>query len=213
MYANLIRLIILKSLGITQDRQCVTDSLRPVVQFYLVPDSPDDWRFFEATFSNALLKNQRIFSLRLHLLITLGSFILNFELAPAYVTDLEVGFEMLCEHKDLTVLGDKDHNSIDKDAELFAHNRIWLKTLPRANQKAQLPHERWGFLNSVRQMIETVNPKLSKLFHIEVDNAHTFLGLCTKLYTRLIAHKLCMYINCLLEKPEFLQIKALAFPN
>ena len=143
MYAfNLIRQIILKSLDISQDRQCVIDSLPlAVVQFYLVPSSTGDWRAFEATFRKVPSKKQTIFGFKLHLLITLGGLILDFELAPANVTDLEVGFEMLSGHTDLTVLGDKAYISAEKAAELFAHNRIRLMTLPRSNQKAQLPQQ------------------------------------------------------------------------
>jgi hypothetical protein len=215
MYAfNLIRQIILKSLDIAQDRQCVIDSLPlPVVQFYLVPGSTGDWRAFEATFGKVPSKKQTIFGFKLPLLITLGGLILDFELAPANVTDLEVGFEMLCDHTDLTVLGDKAYISAEKAAELFAHNSIRLMTLPRSNQKAQLSQHQRAFLNGVRQMIETVNHQLSELFHIELNHAHTFWGLCTRLYTKLTAHTLCIYLNRLLGKPEFLQIKALAFPN
>ena len=49
-------------------------------------------------------------------------------------------------------------------------------------------------------------------FHIEKNYAHTFWGLCTRLISKLTAHTLCIYINRFLGKPEFLQIKALAFP-
>ncbi|RJP50276.1 MAG: IS982 family transposase, partial [Anaerolineaceae bacterium] len=59
---------------------------------------------------------------------------------------------------------------------------------------------------------ETVNAQLSNQFKIEVNHAHTFWGLCTRLYTKLAAHTLCIYINRILGKPAFLQIKALAFP-
>jgi hypothetical protein len=61
-------------------------------------------------------------------------------------------------------------------------------------------------------MIETVNGQLTAQFHIEINHAHTFWGLCTRLYAKLTAHTLCIYINRLLDKPDFLQIKALAFP-
>ena len=50
-------------------------------------------------------------------------------------------------------------------------------------------------------------------FAIEKNSAHTFWGLCTRLISKLTAHTLCIYINRLLGKPDFLQIKALAFPN
>jgi len=215
MYAfNLIRKVILKSLDIAQDRQCVMDSLPlPVVQFYLAPGSTGDWRAFEATYGKVPSKKQTIFGFKLHLLITLSGLILDFELAPANVTDLEVGFEMLCEHTDLNVLGDKAYISAEKAAELFANNRIRLMTLPRRNQKVQMPAKQQTFLNGVRQMIETVNHQLSELFQIEINHAHTFWGLCTRLYSKLTAHTLCIYINRLLGKPDFLQIKSLAFPN
>ena len=215
MYAfNLIRKVILKSLDIAQDRQCVMDSLPlPVVQFYLAPGSTGDWRAFEATYGKVPSKKQTIFGFKLHLLITLSGLILDFELAPANVTDLEVGFEMLCEHTDLNVLGDKAYISAEKAAELFANNRIRLMTLPRRNQKVQMPAKQQTFLNGVRQMIETVNHQLSELFQIEINHAHTFWGLCTRLYSKLTAHTLCIYINRLLDKPDFLQIKSLPFPN
>jgi len=215
MYAfNLIRKVVLKSLDIAQARQCVIDSLPlPVVQFYLVPGSTGEWRAFEATYGKVPSKKQTIFGFKLHLLITLGGVILDFELAPANLNDLEVGFEMLCEHTDLSVLGDKAYISAEKAAQLFANHRIRLMTLLRRNQKIQMPAEQRIFLNGVRQMIETVNHQLSEIFQIEINHAHTFWGLCTRLYNKLAAHTLCIYINRLLGKPDFLQIKSLAFPN
>jgi hypothetical protein len=112
----------------------------------------------------------------------------------------------------LQVLGDKAYISAAKAAQLWKENRIQLKTIPRRNQHKQLPRATQRLFNSVRQIIETVNAQLSAQFHIEVNHAHTFWGLCTRLYTKLAAHTLCVYINRLLGKPDFLQIKALAFP-
>jgi hypothetical protein len=61
------------------------------------------------------------------------------------------------------------------------------------------------------QIIETVNGQLSNQFNIEINHAHTFWGLCTRLLTKLATHTLCVYINRLLGKPDFLRMKALAF--
>jgi hypothetical protein len=211
---NLIRRVVLQMLDLAQDRQCVIDSLPiPVVQFYLVPGSTGDWRAYGATFGKVPSKKQTIFGYKLHLLITLGGLILDFELAPANVTDLEVGFELLSEHTDLEVLGDKGYISATKAAELWHHNHLRLRTLPRRNQKKQLPKPVRRLFNAIRQVIETVNSQLSEQFHIEINHAHTFWGLCTRLISKLTAHTLCIYLNRLLGKPEFLQIKALAFPN
>ena len=210
---NIIRRVILQSLDVAQDRQCVIDSLPlPVVQFYLVPACSGDWKASGCTFGKVPSKKQTIFGYKLHLLITMNGIILDFELAPANEFDLEVGFELLSEHTDLNVLGDKAYISAKKAAQLWQDNRIQLKTIPRRNQRKQLPPFLQHLYNSVRQRIETVNAQLSQQLKIQINHAHTFWGLCTRLYTKLTAHTLCIYINRLLGKPDFLQIKSLAFP-
>jgi hypothetical protein len=211
---NLVRKAVLQMMDLAQDRQCVIDSLPiPVVQFYLVPSSTGDWKAYGAKFGKVPSKKETIFGYKLHLLITLNGLILDFELAPANVPDLAVGAEMLAEHTDLDVLGDKAYISAQQAARLLHQNRIRLLTLPRRNQKPQLPKVVERLINAVRQIIETVNSQLSGQFNIERNHAHSFWGLCARLYTKLTAHTLCIYINRLLGKPSFLQIKALAFPN
>lgn len=211
---NLIRRTVLQMLDLAQDTQCVIDSLPvPVVQFYLVPGSTGDWKAHGATFGKVSSRSETIFGYKLHLLVTMGGLILDFELAPANATDLQVGFEMLTEHTDLDVLGDKAYISAEKAAQLWQHNRVRLRTVPRRNQKKQLPDHLKKIYNKVRQIIETVNGQLSEQFNIEKNHAHTFWGLCTRLYTKLTAHTLCIYLNRLLGNSNFLQIKALAFPN
>jgi hypothetical protein len=211
---NFIRRVVLGSLDVAQDKQCVIDSLPvPVVQFYLVPSSSGDWKAYEATFGKVPSKKQTIFGYKLHLLITLGGVILDYALAPANAPDLEVGYELLSDHSDLDVLGDKAYISASKAAELWQGQRVRLRTLPRRNQQHKVSARTQHLFNAVRQIIETVNGQLSQQFHIETNHAHTFWGLCTRLHTKLAAHTLCVYINRLLGKTEFLQIKALAFPN
>jgi hypothetical protein len=201
----------LRRLDVAQDRQCLIDSLPiPVVPFHLVPSSTGDWRAYGARFGKVPSKNQTIFGYRLHLLTTLGGVILDFELAPANESDLEVGFELLMEPTDLDVLGDKGYISAEKADELWQANRLCLRTLPRRNQKEQVSRDVQHLFNAVRQRIETVNGQLTEQFHVEINHAHTFCGLCARLNTKLTAHVLCIYINRLRGKAEFLQNKALS---
>jgi IS5 family transposase len=210
---NLIRQAVLQMLDVSQDGQCAIDSLPvPVVQFHLVPGSTGDWQVHGATFGKVSSKKLTIFGYKLHLLITLGGVILDFELAPANEGDLAVGVELLERHTDVTVYGDKGYISAEVAAELLRANRLRLLTLPRANQKTHVPAPVRKTFNAVRQIIETVSGQLTEQFHIEHNQAHTFWGLCTRLYTKLTAHTLCIFINRLLGKPDFLQIKGLAFP-
>lgn len=184
----------------------------PVVEFHLVPGSTGDRKAHEATYGRIASKKQIIFGYRLHLLITLGGVILDFELAPANASDLEVGYELLVEHTDLEVLGDKGYISAAKAAELWEDNGIRLYTLPRRNQKQQAAPAYRHLHNAVRQIIETVNSQLTEQFNVESNHAHTFWGLCTRLYTKLAAHTICIYLNRLLGNADFLHIKSLAFP-
>ena len=211
---NLIRKTLVQHLDLSRDGHCVIDSLPiPAVAFHLVPSSSNDWAAYGAKFGKVSSKQETIFGYKLHLLIALNGTILDFELAPANATDLQVGEELLSQHTDLLVLGDKGYISADVAAELLRRNGIRLLALRRKNQKAQLPEFLTHTINKVRQIIETVNGQLTEQFGVERNRAHSFWGLCARLYTKLTAHTICIYINRLLENPKPLRIKALAFPN
>lgn len=138
--------------------------------------------------------------------------IVDFELASASATDLSVGYQLLSRHQNKQVIGDKAYISTQVKDQLAQLNRIDLITLPRRNQKQLISRETKRWINEIRQMVETVNGQLSEQFHIKKNHAHSFWGLCTRLYSKLTAHTLCIYLNRLFKKESFLQIKELAFP-
>ena len=188
---NEMRRMMLAQIDLFRDQHCVLDSLPiPVVQFHLAPQSRGDWPAHGANYGKVSSKKMTIYGFKLHMLITKGGLILDFELAPASVGDLAIGRELLEEH----------------------HNRIRLLSKPRSNQKIQIPAAARRLYDRVRQIIETVNSQLVAQFSIETNHAHTFRGLCARLYTKLTAHTLCIYINRLLGVQDYLQIKKLAFP-
>jgi hypothetical protein len=215
MYAiNLLRRIVLSLLDVAQDRQCALDSLPlPVVAFHLVPGCSREWAAHGATFGRVPSKRETIFGYKLHLLVTLGGVILDFELAPANAMDLAVGEELLAQWADLLAIGDKAYVSAPVAAALWEAHRVRLVTLPRRNQRKQVGAEFRKAVNAARAIIETVNFQLTEQFGIERNRAHSFWGLCARLYTKLTAHTLCIYLNRLLGDADFLRIKALALPN
>lgn len=210
---NLIRKAVLGLLDLAQDRQCLLDSLPvAVVGFHLAPQAGSDWREHGATFGKVSSKKITIFGYKLHLALAVNGTIVDFELAPANETDLAVGQELLSAYSDLLAMGDKGYIS-QAVREECAERNVRLLTLPRSNQKQQVSREAKYRFNRLRQIIETVNGQLTQQFNIETNHAHSFWGLCTRLYAKLTAHTMCIYINRLLGKTEFLQIKALAFSN
>lgn len=123
-----------------------------------------------------------------------------------------MGEELLREQTDLVVIGDKGYISAEVAATLAAHNRIRLLTILRRNQTQQLPPEVARVLNGHRQIIETVHGQLTEQVHITTNHVHSFWGLCTRLYTKLTAHTLSVYLNRLVGNEQPLHIKQLAFP-
>ena len=126
---------------------------------------------------------------------------------------MAVGRQLLAEHDNRIVIGDKAYVSALAAEELWQYNRIRLLTKLHKNQKKQIPALIFRLFDSVRQIIETVTSQLNAQFSIETNHAHTLRGLCARLYTKLSAHTLCIHINRLLGVPDYLQIKQLAFPN
>lgn len=211
---NHIRQMVLQVLDVALDQQCVIDSLPvPVVQFHLVPASTGDWAAHGATFGRCPTKKQTIYGYRLHLLITVGGTILDFVLTSANADERDAARDLLEDKRNLTVIGDKGYVSAPLAAELRERCQIRLLTLPRRNQHLQVEPSVRRLINQVRQIIETVNGQLTEQFQIETNHAHSFWGLCARLYTKLAAHTLCLYLNRLLGNPDWLRIKALAFPN
>lgn len=210
---GLIRQVVMAQLDLSADGQAVIDSMPvPVVKFHLVPGSRGDWREHRADFGRCASKKITFFGFKLHLLVSLNGLILDFELAPASAADLTVGAELLFGQTDLTVFGDKGYISAELAQQLLRNNHLKLMTLPRRNQPNQPPEAVSRSFNAVRQIVETVNGQLAEQFNIQVNHAHTFCGLCTRLLTKLTAHMLCIYLNRLFGKTDLLQIKALAFP-
>jgi len=212
---NAIRQGLLAALDVAHDRQCAIDSLPvPVLAFHLVPSAAGTggWRAAGADFGKVPTKKQTIFGYKLHLLVTLGGAIRDFALAPASVGDLPAGVALLRGHADLAVIGDKAYISAPLADELRAGHGVALLTVPQRNQHRQLPAATARLLNGARQIVETVNDQLTEQFGLAAHQAHTFRGLCARLYTKLAAHTLCLYLNRLLGNADWLQIKARAFP-
>ena len=211
---NEMRRMMLARMEIYRDAHCVIDSLPiPVVQFHLAPQARAKWSDWGADFGPVPSKKMMIFGFKLHLLTTMGGLIIDFELAPANERDLAIGRELLAEHDNRIVIGDKAYVSAPAAEELWQDNRIRLLTKPRKNQKKQISAFLSRLYDSVRQIIETVTGQLNAQFSIETNHAHTLRGLCARLYTKLTAHTLCIHIDRLLGVPDCLQIKQLAFPN
>ena len=211
---NEVHRAVLALLDLAEDRRCAVDSPPvPVVGSHPAPSCGREWASNGASFGRVASKEQAIYGYKPHLLITLGGVILDFELAPAHVTELEAGYELLPGHTDLGAYGDKGYISRAVKQELRERNRIGPRTVSERNQEERTPQGVRRLINGARQVIETVNGQLGEQFGIERNRARTSPGLCARLHGKLAAHTLCVYLNRLIGNVDFLQIKQPAFNN
>jgi IS5 family transposase len=210
---NQLRRVLLAVLDVAQDAHGAIDSLPlPVVSFHGAPQRSRDWDANQASFGWCASKKQKFFGYRLHLVVTLGGVILDFVLTAADGDEREVAEGVLANYPGRTFLGDKGYVS-GPLAERLQAVGVGLIALRRENQHQQLPPALRRLNQRFRQIIETVNGQLADQFSIEQNHARSCHGLCARLVTKLTAHTLCIYLNRLLGNPDWLQIKALAFPN
>jgi hypothetical protein len=211
---QLLRQALLSQLDLTAERLCAIDSHPlPVVAFHHAPRAAREWAMHQADIGWCASKRMHFFGYRLHLLVTLEGLVLDYALAPASVRDLPIAQELLAAQYDRIVLGDGAYLSRPVAAELRTARAIQLLTLPRVNQRLQLPKSFHRPFKAARFIIETVNSQLEAQFNIQRNHARSFGGLTARLHAKLTAHTLCVYLNRLLAAPHFLQIKALAFSN
>jgi len=209
---NLLRQQVAKRFDLAHERYTIIDSLpMAVVAFHHAPRASHEWKMHEASFGKVSAKQQTIYGYKLHLLITLEGILVDALLAPAHERDLTAGAALLSYHTDRVVMGDKAYYSIPVAMTLKAQRAIHLLALPHDNYHQHLPPDLRHLFEAARRRLETVNSQLTQQFHLEVNHAHTFVGLYTRLATKLTAHLLCTYLNRLLDSPHLLHIKSLAF--
>ena len=125
---NEMRRMMLAQMDLFRDQHCVLDSLPiPVVQFHLAPQSRGDWPAHGADYGKITSKKMTVYGFKLHMLITKGGLILDFELAHASVGDLAIGRELLEEHHNRIVIGDKAYVSAPVAADVRLRNRIAIE--------------------------------------------------------------------------------------
>lgn len=211
---NQIRQIVLSLLDLAQDAYGAIDSLPvPVMMFHLAPQRSREWDVAGASFGYCASKKQTFFGYRLHILVTLGGVIVDFELTAANADERESAQDLLANQAGRTFLGDKGYVGADLAGRLREQAQVRLVALRRVNQHAPLPEALTRLVKRFRQIIETVNSQLAEQFLLQHNDAHSFSGLCARLYTKLAAHTICIYLNRLLGNPDWLRIKKLAFPN
>src|SRR5206468_6404656 len=129
----------LTMLDVAQDDYGAIDSLPlPVMLFHMAPQRTHDWDAHGASFGYCASKKQVFFGYRLHLVVSLGGVILDFELTAANADERDAAMDMLPAQTGRTFIGDKGYVQAHL-AEVLRSGGVRLIAARRVNQRVQLP--------------------------------------------------------------------------
>jgi len=138
---------------------------------------------------------------KLHLVICSNGTFRDMAITPANVHDINYIKEFSRGHvsQGKVLVGDRGYISAKVQTSLFDECEITLKVPYRKNQKDyQAPDP---LLGRARRRIETVFSQLCDQFSIKLNYAKTFIGLETRVMTKLAAMSLLQLVNALNNRP------------
>ncbi|HEL2129290.1 TPA: IS982 family transposase [Streptococcus suis] len=133
-------------------------------------------------------KHLWFYGFKVHMLMTLSGYILNYVVTPASVHDIKVVYELLEGCKQSVILGDLDYLSseLKKDLEQEGYH-LWAPF--RKNMTGSEEHNNWKVM-AMRRTIETCFSELCRLFDIEHTLARSLAGLQSRIEQIILAHNL-----------------------
>ncbi|HEL1986124.1 TPA: IS982 family transposase, partial [Streptococcus suis] len=133
-------------------------------------------------------KHLWFYGFKVHMLVTLSGYILNYVVTPASVHDIKVVYELLEGCKQSVILGDLGYLSseLKKDLEQEGYH-LWAPF--RKNMTGSEEHNNWKVM-AMRRTIETCFSELCRLFGIEHTLARSLAGLQLRIEQIILAHNL-----------------------
>ncbi|SNT22695.1 Transposase DDE domain-containing protein [Anaerovirgula multivorans] len=170
------------------------------------------FRGYGASYGRCPSKKETYFGYKLHMLVGLDGYVIDFALTPADIDDRRVVWELLESYDSITVLGDKGYINSNLSSELKHEKNIDLLPLQRKNSKIQYSKALRQVIFKLRRRIETTASQLSEQLNIEKVLAKSLWGLTTRIKTKVLGYNLCHFMNRILGKTSDLaKIKDLIF--
>ena len=144
-------------------------------------------------------QNAHYFGYKFHGVCSLKGVVTNFDLSKANHADIKYLRDIEPYYADCLMLGDKAYLDSEYQLELFETKGIRLNTPMRSNQKNY--RKQPVLFRKVRKRIETIFSQLVDQFLIRINYAKTFIGLATRVLSKITAFTLLQFINSTKNKP------------
>lgn len=144
-------------------------------------------------------QNTHYFGYKFHGVCSLNGVLTSFDLSKANHADIQYLKDIEPNYSNCLLLGDKAYLDSEYQLELFETRGIQLNTPMRTNQKNY--HKQPFLFRKVRKRIETMFSQFVDQFLIRKNLAKTFLGLATRILSKVTAFTLLQFINLINQKP------------
>jgi len=130
---------------------------------------------------------------KLHGITSVNGVITDFDLSKASTADIHFLNEIKEKYTGCLILGDKAYLSDPLQSSLFEDHRLLLNTPKRANQKDYIKQP--AVFRKVRKRIETLFSQLYDQFKINRNYAKSFVGLATRILSKITGYTLLQFLN------------------
>ena len=144
-------------------------------------------------------QNMHYYGYKLHGVCSLKGVITHFDLSKAHVADIHYLSDIQAYYPNCLFLGDKAYIGNEFQMELFSKNHLRIDTPKRINQ-LDYRKQPW-FIRKVRKRIETIFSQLVDQFLIRKNYAKTFIGLVTRILSKITSFTILQLINKINNRP------------
>lgn len=144
-------------------------------------------------------QNRYYYGYKFHGVCTIQGIITTFDLSKANHADIQYLRDIEPLYANCKLIGDKAYLDAEYQLELFQTKGIQLETPMRNNQKNYKKQP--SIYRRVRKRIETIFSQFIDHFLIRRNYAKTFVGLATRILSKITAFTLLQFINLTNNKP------------
>lgn len=138
-------------------------------------------------------QNITYYGYKLHGITSVNGVITDFDLSKASISDIHFLNDVKEKYTGCLILGDKAYLSDPMQTSLFEDYGLLLETPKRINQKDYIKQP--AVFRKVRKRIETFFSQLYDQFKINRNYAKSFIGLATRILSKIAGYTLLQFIN------------------
>lgn len=147
----------------------------------------------QPSFGYCAAQKSKYFGFKLHAVCDKNGVFHSFDLAPAHIHDVNYLKDVKYNLQNCTLIGDRGYISADYQTDLFNTSKIELSIPYRKNQLDFVPFSKQKA--KFRKRIENTFSQLSDQFSLHINHAKSFLGLATRVLSKITTFTMIQYLN------------------